>query len=239
MIYDTLESRHHVLRYKTKQIEASLVKQLLYQAWKITPSKNNFMPYTVTVLGPGCVQQKEKIYKKVALNHEGSDVKGLDIDSKANPKMEKEYRFVHNRSYWHILKNSHLLVFSSRVCSEPNEFYKRAINLEGHYAEQCEVDEVEEIAESTAFEVGLFASAMTALCLENGIDISYCACLPKYKAAWRNIPFVWYDKENKFAKVHSVMSLGYGDYYRYQWLKENNTTDSDIKPPFEDVVKWR
>ena len=38
---------------------------------------------------------------------------------------------------------------------------------------------VRDIAESTSFEVGLFAQALTVLCLEEGIDVSYCACHPQ------------------------------------------------------------
>ena len=44
-ILDTYEKRHHVFEYEDKNIPDELVKELLYKAWKISPSKNNFMPY--------------------------------------------------------------------------------------------------------------------------------------------------------------------------------------------------
>jgi len=34
------------------------------------------------------------------------------------------------------------------------------------------------------------------------------------------------------------MSIGYGEYYRYQWHKENKTSDQDIKPEYYEIVKW-
>ena len=57
-ILTTLEQRHHVLRYKDKVIPDDDFSKLLYKAWKVTPSKNNFMPYTVNVLGPGDKRKK-------------------------------------------------------------------------------------------------------------------------------------------------------------------------------------
>ena len=238
-ILTTLEQRHHVLRYDPhKVVPDDDFSKLLYKAWKITPSKNNFMPYTVNVLGPGD-KRKKIIYDKVVGNHAFYDEKGLATDTKANPKMKVEYKFEPNPAYRHVLENSHLLVFASRVVPEPNPFYKEKVKLEGHFAEQCEVSMVRDIAESTSFEVGLFAQALTVLCLEEGIDVSYCACLPKNEHKWKDTPWLWYDDEKQMAKIHSIMSIGYGAYYRHQWLKEHGKTSQDRKPPLQDVVKWR
>jgi len=238
-IYDTLEKRHHVLEYKEKNIDNKLLDELLWCAWKISPSKNNFMPYTVNVLGPNKQAEKNKIYAKVTQNHKFYDDIGASKDTIANPKMISEYKFKPNMSYSHVLKNSHLIVFSSRVCAEPNPFYKRAVALEGHYAEQCELDQIIATAESTSFEVGLFASNLTALCIENGIDVSFTACLPKSIDKWTDTPYLWYDEVNQTAKIHVIMSLGYAQRYRYEWLKEKGVQALDIKPEKDLVVKWQ
>ena len=235
-IFDTLEERHHVLRYKDKNIDDDLLAKLLFKAWKISPSKNNFMPYTVNVLGPGD-KKKRLIYDKVVRNHKYYDEKGLRTDTKANPKMKVEYNFEPNPAYRHVLENSHLLIFASRVCPEPNVFYRDKVKFEGHYAEQCEKSMVRDIAESTSFEVGLFAQALTALCIEQGIDVSYCACLPKNETRWMDTPWLWYDEG--LAKIHVIMSVGYGDYYRHEWLKEQGNFTRDRKPPAQDIIKWR
>ena len=49
-IFDTMEKRHHVVKYKPEPVPDRLMKDLLYKAWKISPSKNNFMPYNVNVI---------------------------------------------------------------------------------------------------------------------------------------------------------------------------------------------
>ena len=54
----TLEQRHHVLRYKEENVPDDVLSKLLYKAWKVSPSKNNFMPYAVNVLGPGDKRKK-------------------------------------------------------------------------------------------------------------------------------------------------------------------------------------
>jgi len=236
-IFDTLEKRHHVLKYKSETIPDELLKNLLYKAWKITPSKQNCMPYSVSVIGPDKQKEKNIIYGKVVNNNKFWQNKGLTKDTKANPKMESEYVFKLNPSYYHVVSNSHLLLFSQRVCEEPNRFYRRAIK-EGHYLEQCEIDEVENISESVSFEVGLFVSNLTALCIENGIDVSYNDCYPKNKHPWKNTPYLWYDKQEKVAKVHGIMSIGYGSYYRHEWLKKINKSKDDIKPEVNEVIKW-
>lgn len=239
-IFDTLEKRHHVRKYKPIPVPDKLVKELLYKAWKVSPSKNNFMPYRVNVLGPDKQEEKNLIWDKVMNNHKFYDDRGATIDTKNNPKMKVPYEFKPNPNYFHVRHNSHLLVIAQRVCDEPNDYYKRMIKINGHYAEQCEVNEVSTTAESVSFEVGLFASALTALCIEQGIDISYCACFPKNEQRWQDTPYVWYDTENKLAKIHTIMSIGYADYYRHQHMKtlKHNFGDKDIKPEMDKIIKW-
>tara|TARA_Y100001980_G_C14422896_1_gene213414 strand:- start:74 stop:799 length:726 start_codon:yes stop_codon:yes gene_type:complete len=238
-IYDTLEKRHHVVKYKPEPVPHKLFNELLYQAWKISPSKNNFMPYKVSVIGPFEQEQKNIIYNKVANNHLFYDKIGLTFDTKNNPKLKKDYEFIINPNYYHVKYNSHLLIFSSRVCPRPNRFYQRMVKEYGHFAEQCEVSQVRDTAESVSFEVGLFASNLTALCIENNIDVSYTGCLPKSEDKWKDTPYLWYDKEKQLAKVHSIMSVGYGDYFRYQWLKDKDVKKGeDVKPELDEIVEW-
>ena len=238
-IYDTLEKRHHVVKYKPEIISDKLVAELLKQAWKISPSKNNFMPYKVSVLGPYKQEQKNIIYDKVVENHKYYDNRGMTYDTKNNPKMKEDYKFTINPNYKHVRHNSHLIIFSSRVCDKPNEYYQKMVKEKGHFAEQCEIDEVMKIAESTSFEVGLFASNLTALCIENNIDVSYTACFPKNEGKWKDTPYLWYDKENQLAKVHVIMSIGYAEQYRQHWLKEKEVPDGmDIKPEVNEIVEW-
>ena len=50
-------------------------------------------------------------------------------------------------------------------------------------------------------------------------------------------PWLWYDEG--LAKIHVIMSVGYGDYYRHEWLKEQGNFTRDRKPPAQDIIKWR
>ena len=234
-IFDTMEKRHHVVKYKPEPVPEKIVKDLLYKAWKITPSKNNFMPYNVNVIGPHNQEEKTKIWEMTVDNHKYYEEIG---NATANKHLVHKYKFKINPNYEHVRFNSHLLVFTSRVCPEPNKFYQRMVQNEGHFAEQCELDQVLDLAEATSVEVGMFASHLTGLCIENGIDVSYCACIRKNVNQWRQFPYLWYDKEKQYARVHLIMSIGYGEHYRYQWLARHKTTDQDIKPEYYDIIKW-
>jgi len=234
-IFDTMEKRHHVVKYKPEPVPDKLMKELLYKAWKISPSKNNFMPYQVSVLGPNRQEEKKKIWDMTVGNHIHYEEIG---NATANKHLVHKYKFKINPNYEHVRFNSHLLVFTSRVCPEPNEFYKRMVEEEGHFAEQCELDQVLDCAEATSVEVGLFASHLSGLCIENGIDVSFCACIRKNEKLWKEFPYLWYDKEKQYARVLLVMSVGYGDFYRYEVMQTNKTVNQDVKPEIDKVVKW-
>ena len=234
-IFDTMEKRHHVIKYKPEPVPDRLMKDLLYKAWKISPSKNNFMPYQVNVIGPNHQEEKTKMWNMVVGNHKFYEKIGNET---ANKHLAHKYKFEINPNYEHVRYNSHLLVFTSRVCPEPNEYYKRMVQKRGHYAEQCEVDQVLDCAEATSVEVGLFASHLSGLCIENGVDTSFCACIRKNVNLWKEFPYLWYDKENQHARVLLIMSVGYGEDYRYQWLRKERASTEDIKPEYYEIIKW-
>ena len=67
--YELLSKRRHIHKFDAEKIPPKeQIDDLLYKAWKVTPSKNNFMPYHVNVLGPEHVSEKESITKKCMLN---------------------------------------------------------------------------------------------------------------------------------------------------------------------------
>lgn len=241
-IVETYEKRHHVIRYHKKNIPDELVHTLLWKAWKITPSKNNFMPYQVSVIGPDQQHIKDQVWEGAAYNHRRVEESTFNVKDRNKEKYktqlgnETQYNFAVNKAYNHVRYNSHLLIFSSRICKLEG-YMKRMVEKEGHYAEQCEIKEVENLKASTSFECGLFAAHLAGLCVEHGIDVSYNLCKPGGKGYYKHMPFLWYDKEKKYATVHANMSMGYGKYYRHQWLKDFNRGE-DKKPEMEEVVKW-
>ena len=223
MIINTLEKRKHVMNYDLKSYPSlDTVTDILQKAWKVTPSKNNFMPYSVNVLGPDYTAYKESIWNKVVGNHFWMEDIGESQGhiKKASGKV--------NPYYEHIRYNPYLLVFSSRVCKEANPFYARQIE-KGHFAEQMYPEWVDSIVDSTAIEVGLFAQNTAALCLEQDIDYSFTSCFPRDLKQWTDIPFVEH-------RVLLLMTIGYGSYYRRQRAEKEGWSVHDYKPSFETVV---
>src|SRR6056300_946445 len=63
-IDEILSQRKHVMEFDKSVPPApkELIDTLLRRAWKVTPSKNNFMPYKVNVLGPEHQDEKNHLY---------------------------------------------------------------------------------------------------------------------------------------------------------------------------------
>lgn len=226
MIFENLDKRKHVYEYKDDEIPAhNTIEDLLRKTWKVTPSKQNIMPYKVSLLGPNAVFTKQKIYNKVVGNDYHMSAEGFDEGSTAKIRHEI------NPHYRHILHNPYLVVFSQRVCTDKdiNPFYKRQIE-KGHFMEQASENWVIRIKSSTAIEVGLFAQNLASLCLEQDIDYSFTACFPGDVNKWADIDFVKHP-------VLLLMSLGKAKVYRRDFLTQWSS-DQDYKTAFENVVQF-
>ena len=64
MIDNVLKHYKYVKTYDQSQdVPQSIIDELLQRTWKVTPSKNNFMPYKLHVLGPQHQDLKDKVYE--------------------------------------------------------------------------------------------------------------------------------------------------------------------------------
>jgi len=226
MIFDNLNKRKHVYEYRNDEIPAfDTIKDILHKSWRVTPSKQNIMPYKVSVLGPNSKLTKQKIYNKVVGNHVYMEEEGLKLGyiEKVSNEINPHYR--------HVLYNPYLLVFSQRVCTDKdiNPFYQRQI-ANGHFMEQASVEWVHRIKSSTAVEVGLFAQNIASLCLEQDIDYSFTVCFPGDVNKWKDVSFVEHP-------VLLLMSLGKAKMYRRDFLPQASS-DLDYKTAFENVVQF-
>mgnify|MGYP001599547418 CR=1 FL=1 len=226
MIFDHLNKRKHVYEYRVDDIPSpSIIEDLLRKTWKVTPSKQNIMPYKVSVLGPTANITKQKVYNKVVGNHVMMEEEGVKDGSitHVSGKINPHYR--------HILHNPYLIVFSQRVCTDKdiNTFYQRQIK-EGHFMEQASEKWVDRIKCSTAIEAGLFAQNLASLCLEQDIDYSFTVCFPGDVKKWSDIDFVKHP-------VLLLMSLGKAKVYRRDFLPQVSS-DQDYKTAFENVVQF-
>lgn len=219
MLEKILEKRKYVMDYnKTITIDKSIINDLLYKAWKVTPSKNNFMPYKVHVVGPKQAGTKHKIYKKCLAN----ESRGDDTDAK------RRYTKDNLPNYRNILSCSHLLVFTLRHESDPNPFQKWLIDR-GHNYPAADENRIHECYSIAMLEVGLFAAAFGALCLEQDIDNSFTGCFPSELKKWQDIPFV--DQTPLL-----LMTVGKGEVYRRDIIQYTEHEKDDWKPNFEKVV---
>lgn len=221
---DTLMKRKHVRRYDDKDIPNETINHLLEKSWKATSSKNNFMAYKIHVLDNTKKFEKQLVWYKCV---------GKQIKSENQAKEDGKgigYIGKPNQYYNHIKENSHLLIFTSRVC-EPNNFMKKVIEKEGHIAHEMYPEYVNDIIDNTAIEVGMFTSHLTLFCMEENIDVSYTACFPRRVRNWFNLPFIE-------QRPILLMSLGYGKEYRNDNLKKKGKLKDDYKPSKDTIISW-
>lgn len=185
MIYETLQTRRFVRQYdNTVDIPESLIDSLLKKTWEVTPSKNNFMPYRVHVIGQGSENQK---YKDLAYcNCLGQEAKTDNVD--INTIMTERYTSDPDDlpAYYNIVNCSYLLIFTTRIETILSPHQQDAVNR-GHNFEALDESRGKN---SSLFEIGLFITAFSGMCLENQLNVSLIGCLPSNLSKWKNFPFI-------------------------------------------------
>lgn len=226
-MYNLLEKRRAVRRYKTSDIPPrNLVEHLIWLAWKTTPSKNQMMPYAVKVLGPEKKQEKFKIWTKMtqqADKVESTYMKMKQIETR------KDVKYEYSPEYKHVRDNPYLLVFTQRL-AECNEYYKEEMK-HGHFPEQIYEEHLDHIVDQASVEIGYFAANLAMYCMEHDVDVSYGFCFPRQLTKWEDTPFV-----NRRPVL--LMTLGYGEKYRWQEMESDGTLHLDIKPEINKIVQW-
>jgi len=213
MIFETFKKRRAVLEYDTaSNIPMAMINNLLRQAWQVTPSKNNFMPYTIHVLGPQHQHYKNLAYQN-CLNNEGrSD--GTDIIK----KYAKYPPF-----YSNILSCSYLLIFTQRLEDQPNLYQIDAMRRGCTF--ECTKEETLEAAYTgAALEVGMFSDVFGGLCQEKSIDVSSVLCFSRNLDYWSEFPFVT-------RKPIMLMTAGKAKVYK-------GTNSINLRPEFERIVNF-
>lgn len=189
MIDDILKNRKHVLEFTDEVPSKELIDSLLQRTWKVTPSKNNFMAYTIHV-----VTDKDK--RKAIYNMCISNEKQLNDD---NAPL--------NENLLCILTAPYVLIFANRFEDKPNQRQQELIE-QGVYYEAVDPDKFETLFSTNSIEVGMFAKTLTGLCLENNLDVSYTKCFSQNYKNWiETLPFV---NRNPIM----IMSIGKGKIYR-------------------------
>ena len=219
---DILKNRRAVREYdSTVKLSDSLIDSLLKRAWEVTPSKNQFMPYSIHVLGPQHQEYKELVYKNCLSSENRND----NIDNCEVARYQEILPL-----YANIRNCSHLLIFTLRLEDTPNKTQQSAIN-KGRRHEATDESRLDKLFSTASLEVGMFSDALSVLCLENNVDVSFTLCFHRDLDYWKNLPFVT-------RSPLLLMTLGKGKIYRTDWLEERGWLQYDLRPNYERIVKF-
>ena len=187
-----------------------LIKSLLEKTYEAVPSKQNLMPYEVLVLGPDQAEAKTKLYNLAGKKY--YDATNIH-DSESN--------FTKPPQNFQLLA-PYVLLFTQRLALPANKTTMARLRR-GHRYQVCDPEKYKKAIIIPTIEIGMFMTTLTALCMENNIDVAYTGCLPNSETSYKNIEYV-----NE--KVYVAMSLGYEKIY----VK----IEDEDKPRLDEVITW-
>jgi len=215
-----LDKWRFATEYKTDDaIPYEIIEKCFYQAWKVTPSKNNFMPYNVFVVGPENWETKEKIYQTAAY-------KELNSNSR-NPN---ENAWPVNAQKYSIMSSEYTIVYTARVEDSPSK-WQQYLHDGGCYMDSWYEEGIKKYMKTILVEVGMFSQNLTTFCIEQGINTNYIASFESGLEYWKDVPFVTHEPL-------LIMTIGKGKRFRRDDLKRSNRSSWDVKPDFHKVVKF-
>ena len=239
MNYSHMHKFQYVMKYDTEKLpDPFIIKQSLYEAWCSTPSKQQFMPYNIFVLGPDDTKVKEMIYYKALVKEYETNFPKWDVDVKDPVAVEKV--FLSHRSWPQYLNYKtapYILICTQRVEDQVNPFNKmqqsKGFNFEQTTREWQADPKRKNRAQGLAMiEIGMFTQAFSNLCLKHNIDVSHTRCLPTTMDFWSEPEFSFLENPPQL-----ILSAGFGKKYRRDFYPDL-THGMDYKPDFERIVKF-
>jgi len=221
MIDEVLSKRRHVIEFESDFKDDLLIKSLLQKTWKVTPSKNQLMAYTVNVIGTDQREIKEAVYDICTQNER-------DVNDDLYVKLQNDKHII-NENLLCLLTAPYLLIFTNRLVDTPNK--KINGNKEnGVYYEATDPKNFEQSYSTNCIEVGMFAKCLTGLCLENNLDVSYTKCFSNSPKKWtKTIPFI------RTSPI-MIMTIGKGKVYKKP--EKYNDEILDKRPDFGKIINW-
>jgi hypothetical protein len=239
MTYSHMHKYRYIMEYDTEDVpDIHLIKQALYESWNTTPSKQNFMPYNIFVLGPEDKKIKELIYYNALVQEYNTNHHRYDINE-SDPVAIEKAMIDHRVSvqYTNLKTAPYVLICTQRVETIPNPFNQYLANKGWNY-EQTESSwtkdpKVKNRAYGLSFlEIGMFIHSFSNLCLMHGIDVSYTRCLPTDMDFWSNPEFNFLETPPQI-----IVTAGKGKQSRREHYPHANH-GIDYRPDFERVVKF-
>jgi len=185
------------IRYfrQDKHPEEEMIKSLITETYNLVPSKQKLVPYKIHVFGPNHSKEKEALYL-------ATKDRNVRVNTNFNYQMFASY----------------VLLFTSRLCDNPNEAVKNSIK-KGHRHLNCDLNEYKKSKTIPCIEIGMFCNNLSHMCLNNNLDIAYTGCLPS------TINHLMQEiKED----IYLAMSIGYAD-DAYPYRKNKYQYKPDIK----------
>ena len=164
---DFFTNRKHVDAYDNSVDIEKEVIQSFNEAWKVTPSKQNFMPYLIHVIGPDAQEWKDKLYA-VCLRNESN------VDNVTDKELMKRYE---HSSISHPVFPMSRSIITKRLIQTKYSMKR----LEKGFLV---------VGNLVSFEVGLFCNALQYYLLQKNIDSCYTGCFRNNKENWKTLPFV-------------------------------------------------
>jgi hypothetical protein len=239
MNYSHMHKYQYVMEYDTEKLpDPFIIKQSLYEAWSSTPSKQQFMPYNIFVLGPDDKKVKEMIYYKALVKEYQTNFPKWNVD--VNDPLAVEKEFLKRRSlpqYINYKTAPYILICTQRVEDQVNPFNKiqqaNGFNFEQTTREWQTDPKRKNRGQGLAMiEIGMFTQAFSNLCLKHNIDISHTRCLPTTMDFWTEPEFSFLENPPQL-----IMTAGFGKSYRRDFYPDL-THGMDYRPDFERIVKF-
>ena len=224
-----MKNYRYVLEYDdTASINSKCVNDALEYAWKVTPSKQNFMPYRVHVLSPRAKAHKQILYNKALIQQARRS--GIKIkNTKALQKYDERLKKDDMQPFFRNLKTApYVFIFAQRVEDQPNPFQQHNIDYGLTYCQTEHEDPGHSRGKDIArIEIGMFSANLASHLLANDIDVSFTQCFPGELHTWT-------EKEFNFISdnVLLIMTAGKGKLYR----RDLKSQEGDLKPNFERIV---
>ena len=221
MIEDSLKNRKHVVHYDTEILPSrGEVEDILRTAYPLVTSKQKAYPYKFYVLGPS-KERSSKVWNLA----EGNKI-AVDLEAIGDPGEQ----YLANEGLYHMLTAPWTLIATPRV-APPNKFYRRSFDdTKSHWQlEDAEFVNTKN-RESMAIEIGMLAKTITGAAMDRGWDTSYNICFLKDLKYWADLPYIKY-------RPTLIMTIGKGEKYLYETLKEQDRKDN-LDPAFEDIFEF-
>jgi hypothetical protein len=224
-----MKNYKYVLDWSEQAVNNDTVLECLDYAWRYTPSKNNFMNYSVHVLGPDKKELKEELYYVCLKNQ--SVANGHPVTSRKD-LLKYEETLLHNKvkpRFWNIKGAPYAIIYTQRQATETNKYQEKMIQAGMVFEQMFEpgTRKYQAAGKNARLEVGMFASNFATKCLENNIDTAFVGCMPIDIKSYSDP--IW----DFITEAPILIQLaGHGSRYR-QDLQDSKI---DLKPNFKSIV---